>query len=271
MGTLAFSPAVVTLFAILIEERTGLGFKPGDHPLLASKLEACAGALGVESAIQYYYLVRDEPTPMVAFDRLVDAIVVNETYFFREADQLTVLCETVILPLCQAGRRPRVWSAACSSGEEPFTLAILLDGMGLLSSVDIVASDICNKALEHAKKGSYGERSLRAIPDGVVGRWLERADGRVSIAQPLRDAIEWRRINLVDDDAIRALGALDAILCRNVLIYFSDDTVRRVMHSLSGSLNDSAPLLVGAAESLLQFGSELKWGERSGAFFHVRA
>jgi chemotaxis protein methyltransferase CheR len=270
MGAFAFNPPVFALFSSLIEERTGIHYEPTDRLLLAGKVEARATAAGFESALHYYYSIRgDAPCP--EFDALVDSLVVSESYFFREAEQLTALAESVLRPLCEAGRRPRVWSAGCATGEEPLTLAILLDGMGLLSAVDILASDIAWSALARAKAGDYGERSVRSLPPGVMGRWLARADARVTVTPRLRDSIEWRHVNLVDETSIRALGMFDAILCRNVLIYFSDETIQRVVRTLRAALRESAPLLVGASESLLRFGTDLRWEERAGTFFHVRS
>ena len=270
-GGFDLTETVFALFSTLIEARTGIHYEPRDRPLLAGKLEAGAAVSGATSPLDYYYLVRDDPASGAAFDGLIDAIVVNETYFFREAEQLTALCEGVLAPLCRAGKRPRVWSAACATGEEPLTLAMMLDGMGLLSEVDIVASDIGRAVLARAKAGGYGERSVRLLPRGVMGRWLTREDGNVTVLPRLHEAIDWRRVNLVDAEAVGALGTFDAILCRNVFIYFGDETIRRVVQSLTARLNEHAPLLVGAAESLLQFDTGLKWTERCGAFFHVRS
>jgi len=216
-------------------------------------------------------LLRYDAASAAEIDALVDALVVNETYFFREADQLRALCDTVIAPLVAGGGRPRIWCAACSTGEEPLTLAMMLADRKILARVDVVASDIALRVLARIKEGTYGQRSMRALPAGVVGTWLEVADGRATVAREIYDAVEWRRVNLTDAASVSALGTFDAILCRNVLIYFSDATVREVVETLSKSLRPSAPLLVGASESLLRFGTLLHCEERSGSFFYVKA
>lgn len=271
MGTFILTPSLFAIWKSLIAERTGIHYELLDHPLLASKLEARAAEAGFESPLDYYYFLRYDPASGVELDALIDALVVNETYFFREAAQLSVLCETMLRPICESGRRVRVWCAACSTGEEPLTFAMILDGMGLLTQADIVASDISLKALVRAEKGEYGPRSLRALPDTMKDRWFEMVDGRAVVSPRLRKKIEWRRVNLMDAKEISSLGKFDAILCRNVLIYFADDTVQQVVRTLTSVLNETAPLLVGVSESLLRFGTMLKSEERGGSFFHIRS
>ena len=175
-------------------------------------------------------------------------------------------------PRARAGRPTRVWSAACSTGEEPLTLAMMLAEKGLGSRVDIVASDISQKVLERAQRGEFGRRSLRSLPPGVSGRYLEvDPDGeRARVRPELMAAVTWKRVNLVDPAQVAALGRFDVILCRNVMIYFSDDTARRVVDSLTQALEPGGHLLVGTSESLLRFGTQLQCEEKSGAFFYTR-
>jgi chemotaxis protein methyltransferase CheR len=260
-----------SIWSALIEERAGLHYGPNDRELLESKLAGRASESGFDSLLDYYYFLRYDAASSTELDALIDALVVNETYFFREADQLRALCDTVLAPFVAAGGRPRVWCAACATGEEPLTLAMMLDERGLLLKVTLVASDIGLRALTRVKEGVYGQRSLRALPPGVLGRWIHTVEGRARVAPEIFEAVEWRRVNLTDDKAIAELGTFDAILCRNVLIYFSDETVLRVVNSLSDALRPRAPLLVGASESLLRFGTLLRCEERAGAFFYVKA
>ena len=204
------------------------------------------------------------------FDALVDTLVVNETYFFRELHPLRVLTGDVLVPAVLAGRRPRVWCAACSTGEEPLTLAMLLDEGGVSGRVEIVASDISKRALARVRDGSYGGRALRALEAGPRARWFESQGDRLRVRRELQEAISWREINLKDDDAIRSLGLFDAVLCRNVLIYFCEPTVTEVASRLARSLSDNGVLLVCASESLMRFGTMLTCEERSGSFFYVK-
>ncbi|GEN10669.1 chemotaxis protein methyltransferase CheR [Myxococcus fulvus] len=272
MPSLPMSPQVFAILAALIEQRAGLHYSPEDRELMADKVSDRALEAGFDSLLDYYYFLRYDPAGAEALDALVDSLLVHETYFFREAPPLLVLVEDVLVPLVKQGRKPRVWCAACSTGEEPLTLAMMLADRGALAGVEIVASDLSSRALERARSGDHNLRSLRALPPGVEGRWLERGvEGRVRVKPELVDAVQWKRVNLVDEAAVARLGAFDAILCRNVLIYFQDDTARRVVVSLAGALKPSGQLLVGTSESLMRFGTALSCEERRGAFFYTKA
>lgn len=264
------SPQVFAILASLIEQRAGLHYAPEDRELLQDKVATRAEEAGFDSLLDYYYYLRYDPAGSDALDALVDSLLVHETYFFREALPLAVLADDVLAPAVRAGRRLRVWCAACSTGEEPLTLAMMLADRGVLSGVELVASDLSPRALERARAGEHNLRSMRALPPGVEGRWLEVRDGRPHVKPELVDAVDWRRVNLVDAAAVAALGTFDAILCRNVLIYFQDETALRVVESLTRALVPGGHLLVGTSESLMRFGTALSCEERRGAFFYTR-
>ncbi|WP_164019914.1 CheR family methyltransferase [Pyxidicoccus trucidator] len=271
MSSLPMSPQVFAILAALIEQRAGLHYGPEDRDLLADKVAARALDAGFDSLLDYYYFLRYDPAGPEALDSLVDSLLVHETYFFREPLPVSVLVTDVLVPAVRAGRRPRVWCAACSTGEEPLTLAMMLADQGILADVELVASDLSPRALERARTGEHNLRSLRALPPGVEGRWMEVREGRPHVKPELVAAVDWRRVNLVDAAAVAALGAFDAILCRNVLIYFRDDTARRVVELLTRALVPGGQLLVGTSESLMRFGTALSCEERRGAFFYTKA
>lgn len=271
MPSLPMSPQVFAILAALIEQRAGLHYASEDRELFCDKLSDRAQEAGFDSLLDYYYFLRYDPEGMAALDALVDSLLVHETYFFREARPLMVLVEDVLAPRVRAGQKPRVWCAACSTGEEPLTLAMMLADRGLLSGVELVASDLSTRALERARTGEHNLRSLRALPPGVEGRWLEQVGGKARPKQELVDAVDWRRVNLVDEAAVAKLGMFDAILCRNVLIYFKDETARRVVSTLAQTLKPGGQLLVGTSESLLRFGTALSCEERRGVFFYGKA
>jgi chemotaxis protein methyltransferase CheR len=270
------SQQVFSLFSALIEERIGLHFGVEEQDILVEKIETRSTEAGFESLFDYYYYLRYDDPNGVEFEALVDAVVVNETYFFREFEPLTVLVEDFIVPRIAHGERPRIWSAACSTGEEPLTMAMLLDGRKLLEHVELVASDISHKALARARTGEYSSRSLRdmARPGmerlGEVDRWLQQEKGHVRVVPALREAVRWCRINLMDATDVRSLGAFDVILCRNVLIYFRDETARALVERLATSLVPGGVLLVGVSESLLRLGTSLEFHEHRGVFLYRR-
>jgi len=262
-----------SLFAILsglVEERTGMHYERHDLELFSGKLLARAVEAGFESPLDYYYFLRYDDPDRREFDGLVDSLVVNETYFFREVGALRVICDDILPRALSQGKRPRVWCAACATGDEPLTLAMLLSERGLLPDVDIVASDISLRALARARAGYYGDRSLRGMTEEDKARWLVAAGQRFTVRREIRDAIAWNRVNLVDTAAVAALGVFDVVLCRNVLIYFSEDTMRQVAATLAGALAPDGRLLVGTCESLLRFGTLLDCEERGGCFFYKK-
>ena len=271
MNSALLPPQIFMLLSGLVEERTGVDYSVTAIETFSAKICARLAVAGFETALDYYYYLRYDAAAASEFDALVDELVVNETYFFREADQLNSLRDDVILPLLERGERPRVWCAAASTGEEPLSVAMLLADAGVLSQVDIVASDISHKALARAKSGTHTLSSLRACPREIQERYIAVNEGRIVVAPEIRAKIEWHRHNLLDASASATLGTFDGILCRNVLIYFNDSTIRRVVGTLSGALRTGGRLFVGATESLFRFGMLLRSEEKNGAFSYLRA
>jgi chemotaxis protein methyltransferase CheR len=264
------SPQVVALLNALVEERTGIEYEGRDREIFADKVLGRAADAGFDSALDYYYFLRYDAASAAEFAALVDALVVTETYFFREAEPLRTVVEQLLVPVARRGDRPRVWSAACASGDEPLTLAMMLDEAGVLGSTQIVASDISLRAHQRARENGFGPRSLRSLPP-VARRWLRLERDRAHVEPRLIDSIDWRQVNLTEPGQVGALGTFDAIVCRNVLIYFSDDTIQRVVRTMAAQLRPGGRLLVGASESLMRFGTLLECEERGGTFLYRRS
>lgn len=265
-NTPQLSPQVFAILSALIEERLGLFFSPDYRDLLTEKLVPRAVDRGFESMLDYYYFLRYDAEGAAELAAIADMLTVNETYFFREAQQLKVLVDDLLAPRADAGRRLRVWCAACSTGEEAITLAALLEQRQLLTRVELIASDLSARALKVARSGVYGKRSLRSLPS--VPDWLRSEGEQHHTDERLRAAIDWRQINLLDEAAIASLGEFDAILCRNVLIYFRDETIQAVVARLHERLRSDGFLLVGASESLMRLGTAFTCEERGGSFFY---
>lgn len=266
------SPQVLALLAAFVEEHTGIHYGLADRDVMKEKITARAVDAGFESLLDYYYFLRYDPASAEELDQLIDTLVVGETYFFRELAAPRVVVERVVPRLVALGRRPRIWSAACATGEEPLTLAMLLARAGLLEKVEIVASDISLRALERARSGQFRLRSMRAIPsDFPVDRWLREDGDRVVVERSLVEAVQWRRLNLIDDRSVRELGSFDVIFCRNVLIYFDDRTAAGVAQRLAHALAPGGLLFVGVSESLLRFGTGLTCEEQGGVFAYGKA
>jgi len=270
VALLPLSPQVFAILSGIITEHCGLTFDAAHAAVFAEKVAARAAEQGFESLLDYYYFLRYDPGGADELAALVETLVVGETYFFRELAPLQALVTHSIAPAVAAGRRPRIWCAACATGEEPLTLAMLLASRRMLEDVEIIASDINGAALARARAGVYSRRALRQDLPPFAERWLRPIERGLEVHQRLRDAVSWRRINLIDDAAVAALGTFDVVLCRNVLIYFNDETARRVIERLTARLQPGGVLLVGVSESLLRFGGSLLCEEKDGTFLYRR-
>jgi chemotaxis protein methyltransferase CheR len=272
MPSLALSPQLFVLFSALVEEASGMLYGPHDQELFASKLADHAVDLGFNSLLDYYYRLRYDDVDGSETRRLIEALLVHETYFFRELPPLIELVDHHLLPIVKERGRARVWSAACASGEEPFTIAMLLDDRGILDQVEIVGTDLSAPVLARALGGHHSRRALRdGHPVALASRYLEVGGQNISVAPRIQNAVRFQQLNLVDQAATDKLGEFDVILCRNVLIYFRDERVLSVVERLAASLKPDGLLAVGVSESLLRFGTTLTCEERGGSFFYRKA
>jgi chemotaxis protein methyltransferase CheR len=266
---LPLTPQVFSILSGLVEDRVGLAYSLSDKPIFESKAAARALEAGFDSMLDYYYYLRYDDPEQREFRALVEALVVHETYFFRELESLRVAIHHFVAPVVAAGQQARIWCAACATGEEALTLAMLLDDQELLSRVELVASDISESALQRAKRGVFGLRALRghgAHP--LAKRYLSTSDQQLVVAPALLSAIRFRRVNLTEHADVTACGSFDLVICRNVLIYFRDDRARGVVEQLAGRLNVGGALVVGVSESLMRFGTSLECEEHGGVFVY---
>ncbi|MBI0537592.1 protein-glutamate O-methyltransferase CheR [Roseomonas sp. KE2513] len=209
---------------------------------------------GAVSFPDYMALLQSSPAEA---GRLVNSFTVNETYFYREEHQLRCLGRS-ILPEIVARRGPgdlvRIWSNPCSTGEEPYSIAIwLLENWPPVDAynIDIAGSDIDGDAVEAAREGRYGDRSLARLPEDLVARYFgPRQDGQRRIIDDLRESVRFGTANLVDPAGMAAEGRFDVVFCRNVLIYFDEASRRLAAETLFNALLPGGFLLLGHTESM---------------------
>lgn len=272
MPSVSMSPQLFVLFSSLVEEASGIHYGPQDQELFASKVADHALDLGYSSLLDYYYRLRYDDADGSETKKLIEALLVHETYFFRELPPLVEMVDSHIVPIVKQRGRARIWSAACASGEEPFTMAMLLDNRGILDQVEIIGTDLSSAVLVKAFSGRHTRRALRdGHPQDLAMRYLDTSSQGITVASRIRNAVKFRQLNLIDRAAVESLGQFDAILCRNVLIYFRDQRVLSVVQTLAHSLTPDGLLAVGVSESLLRFGTTLECEERGGCFFYRKA
>lgn len=257
----------------LVRDRVGINFEDEKRDLLASKLADRVRALGLASFLDYFYLLKYGPAAGDEWPRLVDALSVQETYFWREVDQVRALVDVLVPRHVAAGRGPvRVWSAACASGEEPLTLAMALEEAGWFGKADVEvwASDASPAALEKAHRGVYRERSFRALPPALREKYFTPTEGGWRAAERLRARVRYSRANLLEPDDTLFLATAPFVFCRNVFIYFSAATVTRVVRRFADRMPGQGHLFVGASESLLRLTTAFELEEIGGAFVYVK-
>ena len=193
-----------------------------------------------------------DPTAAGELQALFEALYVHETYFFRERSQVKALCGNILTELQTLSPRLRVWSAACSSGEEPYSLAMSLLETGRISDVNISirATDISPRVLEMCERGFYRALSFRATEPAMVQKYFTPSGDGFMVADRVKRLVQFSSLNLMDERKIAAHGPFDAIFCRNVLIYFDKATQKRVVESFARALRPGGYLFLGHAESL---------------------
>lgn len=242
------------LFRTLIYDESGISLSPQKQSLLESRLSKRLRELELETFLQYYDKVTGDPT-REEFTRMLDLISTNKTDFFREPKHFDFLRD-VILPELILQKRIRIWSSACSTGEEPYTIAItLFESVQSPQEWDfkILASDLSTRVLARAASGIYDEDRVRDIPPGVLRRHFLRGRGDragcFKVKPHLASMIRFRRLNLMDDD-FPIKNTLDLIFCRNVMIYFDRPTQETLVNKFHRYLNPGGYLFIGHSESL---------------------
>jgi len=271
---LALPEGTTSLIQNLINERTGMFFDNGKSDLLIDKLSPLVIERGFTSYLDYYYLLKYDTASKAEWQNVMNALSVQETYFWREIDQIKALVQT-LLPqwhACNRNSTLRIWSAACATGEEPLTIAIALNEAGWFQRVpiEIIASDASSNALARAEKGVYRDRAFRNLPAHLRDRYFEADSSGWRVRSELHSRIKWELANLIDEGQIAPFASADFIFCRNVFIYFSESAIGRVVRSFSRFIRAPGYLFVGAAESLLRMTTDFNLTEIDDAFVYVK-
>jgi chemotaxis protein methyltransferase CheR len=240
----------------LIYEHCGLYFREDMRFLVERRLVPRLSALGVRDFASYYRFLRYDAGRRAELEAAAEALTTNETYFYREPHQLRAFSEEILPMLSELNRperRLRIWSAGCSTGEEVYTLAILVKTSGLFEGweVDIYGCDIARGVLAIARAGAYGAHAFRMPESEAIKKWFHPSGGKWVIDDAIRRFVSFGHMNLLDDRMTAIIGMVDAIFCRNVMIYFDIPARKRVLRSFLDKLHPGGFLLLGHSESLL--------------------
>lgn len=241
--------------------KTGIMFGEGKRYFVDKRLVERIRVCGLGGFREYFNMMRFQASGE-ELQHLVNVMTVNETYFYREEYQFRCLVNSILAEIARKrrpGERIRIWSVPCSTGEEPYSLALyLLENWSRVDDYDIeiVASDIDTNVLAAARDGIYGERSLQNLTRDAVARFFTPlGDGRWRISPQLRGSIDFTCVNVADRAQMRGYRGFDVIFCRNLLIYFNDLSRRQAAEAFFDALSPGGYICLGHSESMSRISS----------------
>lgn len=247
---------IFTQLRDFIYEKTGIYVPDSKKYFLENRLSRILREKNLPSFEDYLYFLKYSANKH-DFTRLFDSITTKETFFFRESQQfevfINILLPQIINENFRSGRKEiRIWSAGCSTGEEPYTIAMLLlekpDLVGIKK--EIYASDISESALISARKGIYSSYSVRNIPGQYLVKYFKNSEGGYVLSDTVKSMVKFMNINLIEEKEVKQFKAIDTVFCRNVLIYFDDKAKKKVVSHIYDVLRPGGFLFVGTSESL---------------------
>ena len=273
--SLGLSGSAAPLLRNLVHERTGIYFEESHIDMLADRLAPLVIERGFESFLDYYYLLKYDEAAVEEWPRVMDALAVPESYFWREIDQIRAVVDVIVPSLVGTlGRRQlRIWSVPCAGGEEPLTIAMMLDQAGWFDRVpiEIHASDASPAAIARAREARYRERALRNLPAALRERYFQRDGESWKLDRRLWSRVtSWSMVNLMTPEQAAPLAYADVVFCRNLFIYFTEAGIRTVVDRLGDWMPSPGFLCVGASESLLRVTTRFSLEEINGAFIYVK-
>jgi len=247
----------------LIGDHCGLAFPDDAAYLFEKRLATRLEARGLDGFQAYCRFLREDPDRAPEMEAVVEALTTHETYFFREPHQLRAFADPILPALAAANarqRRVRIWSAGCSTGEEVYTIAVLLAMSGLFADwdVDVVGSDIVRRVIAVARAGVYGDHAFRTPEAEALRPWVSEEGGKWHVREEVRRMVSFAHHNLLDPRGASVIGFVDVVFCRNVLIYLDLPARRRVLRTFFTKLRPGGFLLLGHSESLAHLTDEFE-------------
>ncbi|MEA1982756.1 MAG: protein-glutamate O-methyltransferase CheR [Campylobacterota bacterium] len=238
-----------------IYRKSGISLEVDKHyEKLAKYIDKRATELELDNFRKYFFRLRFEDKEGTEFQELMNAITVNETYFFREKDQFEVLVNRILPEL--HGRMPaskplRILSSPCSTGEEPYSMILHIVEEGNVveeRDIEVVGIDIDSTVIKKAKIAKYSDRAVHAIPKNILSKWFNKKSLGYELGDELQGSVDFQVANIFDKTQMRRLGKFDVIFSRNMLIYFDDASRKEVAMTFYDMLNPGGYVLLGHAE-----------------------
>ncbi len=268
------SKIVFDKFRQYIESRTGIYVDDSKQNSFKISLDARMRILGIKDYDAYYSLITanaGNAGGKKEFDELLNLILIKETFFFRDDRQLSVLTKNILPELIERKKEKaiKIWSAGCATGEEPYSIAMAIMESHLPddSNVSIYATDISEGVLKRAKEGFYNKSSMRAIDKEMLNKYFTRRNGHYFLGDQVKRRVRFETVNLVEP-YFPAEESIDIVFCKNVIIYFRLDTVKKVIRRFWNALAAGGCLFVGHSESLWQISDDFELEEISGVFLY---
>ncbi|MEE2959969.1 MAG: protein-glutamate O-methyltransferase CheR [Myxococcota bacterium] len=241
----------------LIFDYSGVYLPDSVSYILERRLRPRLNVLGLESFTDYYRYTKYGREGTAELFEILERVTTNETYFFREEYQLRDLLNDVIPRLIlQSGKTQdsiKIWSAGCSSGEEPYTISIMLTDAGFVNSknFDIIANDISRTVLDKANRGLYRRSSFREADEDVIRRYFREEGNRYKISSRIQEQVKFFRGNLVNSEDFTWFEDVDIVFCRNVMIYFSKESREKILNLFMAKMRPGGLLFLGHSETLI--------------------
>lgn len=249
-------------FISRIKRKTDIDLSQYKEAQMKRRLTTLRMKHGYSTFIAYGEALESNRTLMNEF---LDRMTINVSEFWRNPGRWEVLMNTFLPKIIQRSAKPKIWSAACSTGEEPYTLAMILAELGVLEKSMLLATDLDNGVLAKAQEGSYLERSLRDVPEKCRKLYFSQSEGAFQVSDKLKKAVTFRQQNLLHD---KFDSGFDLIVCRNVMIYFTEEAKHTLYHKFSAALRPGGLLFVGSTEQIF---SPAQYGfETADTFFYRR-
>jgi chemotaxis protein methyltransferase CheR len=247
---------VFHLFRDIIYENSGVVLDEGSKYFVENRLQKSVRRRQFDNFRDYYYFLKYDRRKDEELTNVIDLLTIHETYFFREEQQLKAFSEEILPELIQrksSEKNLRIWSAGCSTGEEPYTISMILreNKMLLDWNIEIFGTDISQRVLQSARRGVYQPSAFRAMDPRYISQYFQKDDTGYRISDDIKKNVIFLCFNLLDGNKLALINPMDVVFCRNVIIYFDQTAKRKLIESFYRKLKEGGFLLLGHSESLI--------------------